>query len=53
MTSSPLPIGENSIVFVPGSSAFGIGVHSVVFHSVSSMLCSGVTRPISATGTAF
>ena len=29
--SSSLPIGENSIVFVPCSSTFGIGVDSVVF----------------------
>ena len=36
--SSPLPIGENSIVFVPCSSTFAIGVDSVVFRSTSSKL---------------
>ena len=49
--SSSLPIGENSIVFVPCSSTFGIGVDSVVFRSAQFMLCSGVSMSISLIGT--
>ena len=36
--SSSLPIGENSIVFFPCSSTFGIVVDSVVFRSAQFML---------------
>ena len=36
--SPPLPISENSFVFVPCSSTFGTGVDSVVFRSAPSML---------------
>ena len=49
----PLPIGENSIVFVPCSSAFGIGVDFVVFLPTSSMLCSGVSISTSVLGALF
>ena len=47
--SLPLLIGENSIVFAPCSSVFGMGFDSVVFFSTSSILCSGVSRSTSAT----
>ena len=40
---SPLPDGENSVVFEPSSSTFGIDVDSVVFRSIQTMLCSGVS----------
>ena len=50
VTSFPLFIGENSIVFVSCSFAFGIGVVSVVFLPTSSMLCSGVSRSTSVMG---
>ena len=43
VTSFPMPIGENSIVFAFFSVEFGIGVVSVVFFSMSSILCSGVS----------
>ena len=44
VTLLPLPIDENSIVF---SLFLGIGVDSVVFRSISSMLCSGVSSSTS------
>ena len=47
--SFPLPIGENSIVFVPCSSKFGIAFDSAVFLSTSSVLCSGVSSSTSVT----
>ena len=53
MILSLLTIGENSIVFVPYSTTFGISVDSVVFCSSPSMICSGVSRSISVTGIFF
>ena len=50
---SPLLIGMNSIVFVTCSSILGIGVVSVVFGSILSMLCSGVAGSIAVAGTFF
>ena len=38
VTSFPLPIGENSFIFASCSSAFGIGVDSVVFFSTLSSI---------------
>ena len=51
--SSPLPIGVNSIYFVPCSSTICIGINSVVFHSTPSKLCSGVSRSTSVMGILF
>ena len=50
---SPLLIGMNSIVFVTCSSILGIGVVSVVFGSILSMLCSGVAGSVAVAGTFF
>ena len=51
--SFPLFAGKNTIVFVPYSSTFFIGVDSVVFLSTSSVLCSGVSRSTSVMGLLF
>ena len=45
--------GKKSIVFASSSSAFGIGTDSVVFFLTSSILYSGVSRSIFATGAFF
>ena len=48
-----LACGKNSNFFASNSSAFGIGTDSVVFFLTSSILHSGVSRSIFATGAFF